>query len=157
MADVVDKATRSRMMSGIRGKNTTPEIYIRKQLHAKGLRFRLHAKTIPGHPDIVLPKYNALILINGCFWHGHGCKNCKTPTSNTEFWLKKIKINQQRDEIKHIQQIELGWRTLIIWECAIRESMRQKASFDLVNIICDWLDSSSVTAHVDSSGIHLTR
>lgn len=87
MADIVDKATRSRMMSGIRGKDTKPEIFVRKTLHAQGFRFRLHRKDLPGHPDIVLPKYRAVILVHGCFWHGHeACHLFRLPKSRTEFW-----------------------------------------------------------------------
>lgn len=154
MADVVDKATRSRMMSGIRAKNTAPELYVRQRLHAKGFRFRLHAKDIPGKPDIVLPKHNALIQVHGCFWHGHGCKQCKTPATNTEFWQEKISSNQQRDNQNLCKQKENGWRTLVIWECAIRLSIQQKASFDLIESIGLWLNSNNSAAHIDTAGLH---
>ena len=93
MADVVDRKTRSRMMSGIRGKNTRPELLIRKGLHARGFRFRLHDKRLPGKPDLVLPKYSAVIFVHGCFWHGHDCHLFKWPQSRREFWRKKITRN----------------------------------------------------------------
>ena len=154
MIDVVDKATRSRMMSGIRGKNTTPELYIRQRLHAKGFRFRLHAKDIPGKPDIVLPKHKALVLVHGCFWHGHGCNQCKIPATNTEFWQAKIVSNQQRDDKNLRKQKENGWRTLVILECAIRISIQQKASFDLIESIGHWLNSNNSAAYIDITGLH---
>lgn len=155
MADVVDKATRSRMMSGIRAKNTRPEIFLRKGLHALGFRFRLHAKDIPGKPDIVFPKYKALIEVQGCFWHGHGCKFSKIPATNTEFWLAKIASNQQRDKLIHSKQIESGWRTLEIWECAVRTSISQNTSFDLFESTRDWLVSAKHSGYIDSTGLHL--
>lgn len=141
-------------MSGIRAKNTAPELYVRQRLHAKGFRFRLHAKDIPGKPDIVLPKHNALIQVHGCFWHGHGCKQCKTPATNTEFWQEKISSNQQRDNQNLCKQKENGWRTLVIWECAIRLSIQQKASFDLIESIGLWLNSNNSAAHIDTAGLH---
>ena len=90
MADVVDKATRSRMMAGIKGKDTNPEIFLRKALFALGFRFRLHRPDIPGRPDIVLPKHRALVLVHGCYWHGHQCRNFKWPVTNAQFWRDKI-------------------------------------------------------------------
>lgn len=98
MVDIVDVSTRSRMMAGIKNRNTKPEILIRKLLHKKGFRFRLHVKDLPGKPDIVLPKYKALIFVNGCFWHGHiNCHLFKLPATRTEFWQAKITRNQAND------------------------------------------------------------
>ncbi len=119
MADVVDPATRSRMMSGIRGKNTKPELLIRKALHARGFRYRLHCD-LPGKPDICLPKHRAVIFVHGCFWHGHGCHLFKWPATRPEFWRAKIGRNQQRDHIVKAGLIDLGWRHLDVWECALR-------------------------------------
>lgn len=118
--DVVDKKTRSRMMSGIQGKNTRPEIVIRQNLHRLGLRFRLHEKSLPGKPDIVLPKYKAVILVNGCFWHGHNCKLFKWPSTRKGFWREKITATKKRDEVNIANLIELGWRVLIVWECSLK-------------------------------------
>jgi DNA mismatch endonuclease (patch repair protein) len=140
MADVVDKATRSRMMSGIRTQNTGPEIVIRKGLHALGFRFRLHAKDISGKPDIVLPRFRALINVHGCFWHGHGCRYCKTPSTNTAFWLNKINTNRLRDQRTLQLQMDSGWRCLIIWECAIRLAQRMPHEFDVTNLSANWLN-----------------
>ncbi|MEC5384677.1 DNA mismatch endonuclease Vsr [Uliginosibacterium sp. H3] len=153
MVDVVDKATRSRMMSGIRGKNTHPEIFVRKGLHATGFRFRLHAKNIPGRPDIVLPKYRALISVRGCFWHGHDCRYFKVPSTRTEFWLAKIESNRSRDMRDVARQQEDGWRTLVIWECAVRAGRRVDPLLDVIGLTIDWLRSVSAHAEMSENGM----
>lgn len=119
--DVVDRATRSRMMSGIRGKDTQPELTVRSFLHRAGLRFRLHAK-LPGKPDLVLPKYHAAVFVHGCFWHRHeGCRYATTPASNAAFWQEKFAANV-RNDTKVKQQLQaLGWRVLVIWSCELDE------------------------------------
>lgn len=121
MVDVVDRATRSRMMSGIRGKDTKPELIVRSFLHRAGLRFRLHAK-LPGKPDLVLLKYRAAVFVHGCFWHRHeGCRYATTPANNAGFWREKFAANVARDA-KAKQQLEgFGWRVLIIWSCELDE------------------------------------
>jgi DNA mismatch endonuclease (patch repair protein) len=122
MVDVVDKKTRSRMMSGIRGKNTKPELQVRKSLHAGGFRFRLHVKELPGKPDLVLPKHRAVIFVHGCFWHRHqGCKFAVLPKSNSEFWARKLDSNRERDLLHGQQLSSLGWRVFTIWECEVDE------------------------------------
>lgn len=119
MADIVDPATRSRMMSGIRGKNTKPELIVRKALHRAGLRFRLHAK-LPGKPDLVLPKYRAVVFVHGCFWHRHeGCRFATTPASNASFWQEKFTSNMHRDAKVKQQLEDLGWRVFIVWACSL--------------------------------------
>lgn len=131
MTDIVDNETRSKMMSGIRGKNTKPEIIIRKGLHARGFRYRLYSRKLPGKPDIVLPKYKAIILINGCFWHQHNCHLFKWPSTRTEFWEEKLLSNVLRDK-KNIESYqETGWKTLVIWECALKG----KAKLSLESIL----------------------
>src|SRR5687768_4664916 len=120
MSDVVDKATRSRMMSGIGPVNTRSEVMVRSLLHRRGFRFRLHATHLPGRPDIVLPKHRVVVLMHGCFWHMHGCHLFKWPKSNVEFWRAKLHGNSERDGRTTSQLRELGWRVLIIWECALR-------------------------------------
>lgn len=120
VADIVDQATRSRMMSGIRGKDTRPELEIRKALHAKGFRYRLHARDVPGKPDAIFPRYHAALFINGCFWHGHNCPLFRLPGTRVEFWSEKIARNRERDMRVQVQLQEHGWRVLTIWECAIK-------------------------------------
>lgn len=125
--DIVTKEKRSIMMSGIRGKDTQPEIAIRKFLHANGFRFRLHRKDLPGKPDIVLPKINTCIFVHGCFWHRHNCKKGKhLPKSNVEFWEEKLGKNKVRDEKNKKALQKLGWKVLVIWECQTNNPIRMK-------------------------------
>lgn len=108
-------------MAAVKGKNTKPEIAIRKLLHAQGYRFRLHRKDLPGKPDIVLPKYKTVIFINGCFWHQHeGCKHAAIPETNREFWETKLNGNKQRDQRTRTALESQGWRVLTLWECEIK-------------------------------------
>jgi DNA mismatch endonuclease (patch repair protein) len=125
MTDITDPETRSRMMRGIRGKNTKPEIAIRHALHSRGFRYRLHVNDMAGKPDIVLPKWNAVIFIHGCFWHHHeGCNNAGIPATRREFWLNKLKENQTRDK-RHIEQLlKCGWKVAVVWECSIRHMLK---------------------------------
>ena len=120
MADVVSKAKRSEMMAGIRGKDTEPEMIIRRGLHARGYRFRLHRKDLPGKPDIILPRYRVAIFVNGCFWHGHDCHLFKSPKTREAFWREKICGNIVRDRAKIEALKSAGWRVGVIWECLIR-------------------------------------
>jgi DNA mismatch endonuclease, patch repair protein len=124
MADVVDSATRSRMMAGIRAKDTTPEMKLRRRLHASGLRFRLHATGLPGRPDIILPSRRAAIFVHGCFWHRHqGCHWCTTPASNTGFWSTKFDRNMVRDAEAILSLHIAGWRVATVWECGLRAAI----------------------------------
>lgn len=116
--DIVDKATRSRMMAGIGGRNTKPEVLIRRALHGAGFRFRLHRRDLPGSPDIVLPKHRVAIQVHGCFWHRHAnCQFTTFPSTNAEFWRKKFRDNVQRDSRKKRALQRLGWKVYTIWEC----------------------------------------
>jgi DNA mismatch endonuclease (patch repair protein) len=118
MTDIVDRATRSRMMSGIRGRDTKPEIIVRKYLHAQGLRYRIASKNLPGKPDIVLPKYRTVVFVHGCFWHRHrGCRFAATPKTNPDFWRRKFVANVTRDRAVRKQLRAMGWKVLVIWEC----------------------------------------
>ncbi len=108
-------------MSGIRGKDTRPEIIVRQALHRAGFRFRLHRKDLPGKPDIVLPKYHTVIFVHGCFWHGHGCRYFKVPKTRTDFWLDKIMANARRDRLQEDALRAAGWRVFTVWECDIRD------------------------------------
>jgi DNA mismatch endonuclease, patch repair protein len=119
--DVVDAATRSRMMSGIRGKDTKPEMIVRRALHKAGFRYRLHDKKLPGKPDIVLPKYKTVIFVHGCFWHGHMCSKFRWPKTREAWWREKIEGNINRNNHVVAELEELGWKTSIIWECELTE------------------------------------
>ena len=112
------------MMSGIRGRDTKPELLLRKGLHAMGFRYKLHDKSLPGKPDLVFPRYRAVIFVNGCFWHGHDCHLFKWPKSRKDFWREKIKSNIDRDRLVISQLEEQGWRILRVWECAIKGRTR---------------------------------
>lgn len=134
MADVRNKETRSYNMSRIKGKNTKPELLVRKFLFAHGFRYRLNVKTLPGKPDIVLPKYKTVIFINGCFWHGHkGCKYFVLPKTRTEWWLNKIKDTQKRDRNAEIELNVLGWKVITIWECELKDSLIRATLIGLIS------------------------
>lgn len=121
MTDVHDKATRSYNMSRIKGKDTKPEMLVRKFLFSKGFRYRLHDKKLPGKPDIVLPKYKTVIFIHGCFWHGHeGCKYYVVPKTRTDWWLEKIGKNIVNDEKAVKALVEMGWKVIVIWGCELK-------------------------------------
>lgn len=121
MADIKTQEERSRNMAAIKGKDTKPEIIVRKYLFSRGLRFRIHVRKLPGNPDIVLPKYKTIIFVNGCFWHGHdNCKYFRLPKSNIAFWKDKIERNIARDTRTDTQLKSLGWRVIRVWECDIK-------------------------------------
>ena len=123
MTDVHSTEIRSYNMSRIKGKNTKPELLVRKFLFANGFRYRLNVKDLPGKPDIVLPKYKTVIFINGCFWHGHkGCRYFVLPKTRTEWWLQKIKGTWQRDKEAEIKLNVLGWKVIVIWECELKKN-----------------------------------
>lgn len=125
MTDTVNKLKRSEIMSHITGKETKPEIMVRKYLFARGLRYRKNVKQLPGTPDIVLPKYKTAVFVNGCFWHGHkGCKYSHLPSTNLEYWEKKIADNLERDERKTRELEKLGYRVLIVWQCQLKPNIK---------------------------------
>ena len=128
MGDKLNAFQRSHCMSRIRGKDTKPELLVRKGLHARGFRFRLQDRNLPGRPDIVLPKYGVAIMVNGCFWHGHGgCRYATKPKSNIEFWETKIARNKHRDEVTAAHLEALGWTVIIVWECELRGKEKAEA------------------------------
>ena len=126
--DVHDKETRSYNMSRIKGKDTKPELLVRKFLHAHGFRYKLHDKKLPGKPDIVLPKYNTVIFVHGCFWHGHkNCKYATIPKTRTQWWLNKITRNKSND-IKNTSALKsLDWKVIVIYECSLKKAKVDKA------------------------------
>src|SRR5450432_3653395 len=133
MVDVHTKAVRSYNMSRIRAKNTKPEISVRQYLFAKGFRYRLHVKDLPGKPDIVLPKYKTVIFVHGCFWHGHeGCKYYKVPKTRTEWWLNKIGTNIANDTNAETLLKAAGWNIIKIWECELKKSSLEESLYNLV-------------------------
>ena len=122
MADIFDKKKRSQIMGRISGKNTKPELIIRKALFSEGYRYRLHRKDLPGNPDIVFPNRKKVIFVNGCFWHGHSCKKAALPTTNKRFWKKKLTGNKERDKRNLAKLKTMGWETLTIWQCEIKKN-----------------------------------
>jgi DNA mismatch endonuclease, patch repair protein len=130
LADVVDPATRARMMRGIKGRDTQPELAVRRYLHATGLRYRLHDRRLPGSPDIVLPRFGTVVFVHGCFWHRHqGCRYATTPSSRTEFWSRKFTQNVWRDAGNISALQAAGWTVLTMWECQTRDSVLLDALF----------------------------
>lgn len=135
VADNHTKEQRSYNMSRIRSKNNAPEEKVRKFLFSKGFRYRKNDKNLPGCPDIVLPKYKTVIFVNGCFWHKHNCKRFVWPSSNEEYWKKKILRNVERDEINIKELKELGWKVLVVWECELKKAIIDKRLETLVDEI----------------------
>lgn len=134
MADVHTKAIRSYNMSKIRSKDTKPEILIRKVLFARGYRFRLHSKELPGKPDIILPKYKTAIFVHGCFWHSHaGCKYATTPKTRIEWWQQKLNANVLKDAGNETALINLGWTVITIWECSLKSDVKDQTFQNLFN------------------------
>ena len=138
MADKVDRVTRSRIMASIRSLNTRPEIMVRKALHARGFRYRIHVKTLPGRPDIVLRRFRAVIFVNGCFWHGHNCRLFRRPETRPAFWEKKIQRNRERDIQVRGVLLAAGWRCLTVWECSIRGPESRELE-QVIDQIIGWL------------------
>lgn len=131
--DVFDKEKRSEIMSHVKGKNTAPEMRVRTLLHALGYRYRLHNRSLPGNPDIVLRKHDAVIFVHGCFWHGHkGCSRSRRPQTRREFWDHKLDETIQRDEKNITALHSLGWRVHLIWECETRNRMSLKDRLDFI-------------------------
>lgn len=125
-------------MSRIRGRDTKPELLLRYGLHARGLRFRLHRKDLPGRPDLVFARYSAVIFVHGCFWHGHGCPMFKLPLTRAKFWRDKIEGNIERDRSVQSGLIQQGWRILTVWECALRGPERMPLG-SVLDEVCEWL------------------
>ncbi len=147
--DIVDPETRSRMMSGIRSRNTKPETLIRKGLFARGFRYRINDKKLAGSPDIVFPKYHAVVFVHGCFWHGHDCDLFRLPETRTEFWREKIGKNRDRDaralNLLHAE----GWRICIVWECAVKGKVQLQRIDVTINSIAEWLKSDDVWLEIN--------
>ena len=139
--DVVDPATRSLIMSRIRGRDTRPEMAIRRGLHARGYRYRLHYRRLPGKPDLAFPSRHAVIFVHGCFWHGHGCRLFTWPTTRAAWWRGKIESNRARDQAVRQQIADLGWRQLRVWECSLKGPQRRSPD-SVLDEVATWLDGS---------------
>lgn len=130
MVEKIQPLTRSRMMAGIRGKDTQPEKVVRSFLHKQGFRFRLHKSGLPGRPDVVLARWKVVVFVHGCFWHGHeNCHYFKVPKTRSQFWSDKIQANRNRDEVNCEKLINAGWRVAILWECALRDKPEEALTY----------------------------
>lgn len=129
MADTFTPEERRRIMQSVRVKHTKPEMQVRSAIHRAGFRFSLHRKDLPGKPDIVLPKYRAVVFVNGCFWHGHDCSRGRLPNSNRKFWRSKINGNRKRDDRNAHALIESGWRVFVVWSCDIETGIENLIRF----------------------------
>ncbi len=134
-------------MSRVRSKDTTPELLIRKGMHALGFRYRLHVKDLPGKPDIVFRRYRSVIFVNGCFWHGHSCPRCRMPNSNTDYWMRKVSRNVERDAINRRVLIDNGWRVLTIWECALTGKWKLGLN-QVIKLASAWLLSTESISEI---------
>lgn len=133
MADVMTPEQRSRCMAAVKGKDTKPEMIVRKYLFSRGMRFRVQVRKLPGNPDIVLPKYKTVIFVNGCFWHGHeDCKYFRLPKSNVEFWKEKIERNIERDKESMQALFDLGWKVVRVWECELRNKANREETLNKI-------------------------
>lgn len=155
MTDVVSPAKRSQMMSGIKGKNSVPEMLVRKTLFAMGYRFRLHRRDLPGTPDIAMQGRKIAIFVHGCFWHAHqGCKYAKTPSTRTAFWTAKLQSNVDRDQRAAGKLVEMGWRVLNVWECSMRDP---QAVAQLPEALQQWIDSNALVGEVSIQSMAAAR
>ena len=148
MADVLTAEQRRLNMSRIRGKDTKPEILLRRCLHARGLRFRLHRKDLPGCPDLVFPRFHAVIFVHGCFWHGHSCPMFKMPATRIAFWHDKIDGNRKRDQTAQVKLNQDRWRVFTVWECALRGPARKPLE-TVVDAFVRWLDVDEPVAAIE--------
>lgn len=158
MTDIVPPEVRSRMMAGIQGKNTLPEILVRKEMHRRGYRYRLHASGLPGKPDMVFPRFRAVVFIHGCFWHGHDCALFRLPATRPEFWKDKIDRNRQHDARVTTALLVAGWRVAVIYECTVKRR-RQADIAAVVDQLEQWLTGNATSIEIpdsptgDASGI----
>lgn len=149
MADVVDPVTRSRMMAGIRGRDTKPELLLRRALHALGLRYRLHHRGLPGRPDLVFPRRRAVVFVHGCFWHRHeNCRYATTPVTRPDFWMQKFRSNVERDRRNQHALLAAGWRVAIVWECLLKK----QAAGDVARALAVWLEEGDTDLFVLGEG-----
>jgi len=153
VTDIVDKQTRSRMMAGIKGKDTKPELALRRALHMRGFRFRLHSKKVQGRPDLVLAKHRVVVFVHGCFWHRHkDCRYTTTPATRPEFWNAKFKANVARDSAVRASLMDGGWRVVTVWECALR---RPQMVEEVVALFESWLNNGSRSLEIGRNDLSI--
>jgi len=144
MTDVMSAEKRSALMSRIKGKNSSPELLVRRLLWRAGFRFRLHARELPGRPDIILPRWHVAVFVHGCFWHLHkGCRYSQLPATRPDFWKNKLEANRERDQRKTSALLASGWRVAVVWECAVRADATMS-----VQLLEEWIRSGGTTLHV---------
>lgn len=148
MADVVDAATRSRMMSKIRSQDTKPELLVRRHLHARGLRYVLGGAGLPGRPDLVFPRRKVAVFVHGCFWHWHACHLSRLPASNRKFWRAKLNNNQTRDAVSLLSLLSAGWRVATIWECSLRGAVALQQLNRKMDLLSNWIKSPGTRKRV---------
>ncbi|MGV1989999.1 very short patch repair endonuclease [Agrobacterium sp. 22-221-1] len=146
--DTVDSHTRSKIMASVGQKNTGAEMLLRRALHRKGLRYRLHDRSLPGSPDIVFPRFKAVLFVHGCYWHSHGCYRSTVPKSRREFWTDKFATNRSRDERSGKLLVTEGWRVLTVWECALRGKSSSPAG-EIADAVWDWLQSEAQIGEIE--------
>jgi len=147
MTDTVSPEKRSEVMSKVGSRDTKPELLIRKGLHARGFRYRLHAKDLPGKPDLVFRRYRSVIFVNGCFWHGHSCPRCRMPNSNADYWKQKVARNVKRDASNRQSLLDEGWRVLTIWECALTGKWKLGLN-EVIVLASEWLLSTKSLSEI---------
>lgn len=150
MTDIMNSQIRSKVMANIRGRDTKPELFLRRALHAQGFRFRVNLRRLPGSPDIVLTKWRAAVFVHGCFWHRHdGCRKATTPSTNTDFWTAKFGANVARDQRALDSLAALKWRTAVVWECALQGSSAPLALTKLTEFLRDGRTEKIVIEGID--------
>ena len=153
--DTVDTKTRSKIMKSVPQKDTKPEMRLRKALHGMGFRYRLHDKRLPGSPDLVFPKYKAVIFVHGCFWHRHeGCRYATTPATRPEFWAEKFAANVRRDRAAYDALVADGWRVATVWECALRKPNQVTAT---CSALVPWLETGAPSIEIGEGDIRHTE
>lgn len=169
MADIMSPEKRSALMRRVKATDTTPELIVRRGLHRRGLRFRLHRKDLPGRPDIVLRRWNAVVFVNGCFWHGHDCGLFNPNDTLSSSWIEKIRANQERDQRAEDQLLEMGWRVAVVWECALgrrskgkrKKGAQQKYNDECIKKALDglesWIRDDKAEARIEFSASSITN
>ena len=135
--DTFSKAERSRIMAAVKSKDTTPELLVRSLVHSLGYRYRLHAHSLPGTPDLVFPRLRKIINVNGCFWHMHGCARCRVPSSSRAYWIAKMERNAARDKRTQRELRQAGWQVMVIWECQIGRSRTGQLRRRIITFLCE--------------------